>query len=110
MRSNVHLRLPSAVRRSLVKMGRDLSVARRKRRITQAMMAERIGVAEATYLRIERGDPTVGVAAYAMALFVLGLGTPFAEVVDAARDDQALVLDAARLPTRVRARKIPTGL
>ena len=109
MRSNVHLRLPSAVRRSLVKMGRDLSVARRKRRITQAMMAERIGVAEATYLRIERGDPTVGVAAYAMALFVLGLGTPFAEVVDAARDDQALVLDAARLPTRVRARKIPTG-
>jgi DNA-binding XRE family transcriptional regulator len=110
MRSNVHLRLPSAVRRSLVKMGRDLSVARRKRRITQAMMAERVGVAEATYLRIERGDPTVGVAAYAMALFVLGLGTPFAEVVDAARDDQALVLDAARLPTRVRARKIPTGL
>jgi transcriptional regulator with XRE-family HTH domain len=74
------------------------------------MMAERVGVAEATYLRIERGDPTVGVAAYAMALFVLGLGTPFAEVVDAARDDQALVLDAARLPTRVRARKIPTGL
>ena len=110
MRSNVHLRLPSAVRRSLVKMGRDLSVARRKRRITQAMMAERIGVAEATYLRIERGDPTVGVAAYAMALFVLGLGTPFAEVVDAARDDQALVLDAARLPSRVRARKTPTGL
>ena len=110
MRSNVHLRLPSAVRRSLVKMGRDLSVARRRRRITQAMMAERIGVAAATYLRIERGDPTVGVAAYAMALFVLGLGTPFADVVDAARDDQALVLDAARLPTRVRARKIPTGL
>lgn len=110
MRSNVHIRLPLAVRRSLVKMGRDLSVARRKRRITQAMMAERIGVAEATYLRIERGDPTVAVAAYAMALFVLGIGTPFADVVDAARDDQALVLDAGRLPTRVRARKIPTGL
>ena len=110
MRSNVYLRLPSAVSRSLVKLGRDLSVARRKRRITQTMMAERIGVAEATYLRIERGDPTVGVAAYAMALFVLGLGTPFADVVDAARDDEALVLDAERLPTRVRARKIPTGL
>lgn len=110
MRSNVLLNLPSAVRHSLVKFGRDLSIARRKRRITQAMMAERIGVAEATYLRIERGDPTVGVAAYAMALFVLGLGTPFAEVVDAARDDQALVLDAERLPTRVRVRKTPTGL
>ncbi|HEY5086608.1 MAG TPA: helix-turn-helix domain-containing protein [Gemmatimonadaceae bacterium] len=110
MRSNVHLRLPPAVRRSLVKLGRDVSVARRKRRITQAMMAERIGVAEATYLRIERGDPSVGIAAFAMTLFVLGLGTPFAELVDAARDDQALLLDVERLPTRVRARKIPTGI
>jgi DNA-binding XRE family transcriptional regulator len=98
------------VRRSLVKLGRDVSVARRKRRITQAMMAERIGVAEATYLRIERGDPTVGIAAFAMTLFVLGLGTPFAELVDAARDDQALLLDVERLPARVRARKIPTGI
>lgn len=110
MRSNVHLRLPTTVTRSLVKLGRDVSVARRKRRITQSMMAERIGIAEATYLRIERGDPTVGVAAYAMALFVLGLGTPLADLVDAARDDQALVLDAERLPTRVRARKTPTAL
>lgn len=110
MRSNVHRRLPSAVRRSIIKMGHDVSVARRKRRITQAMMAERIGVAEATYLRIERGDPTVGIAAYAMTFFVLGLGTPIADLVDAARDGQALVLDVERLPTRVRARKTPTGI
>lgn len=110
MRSNVHLRLAPAVSRSLAKLGRDLSVARRKRRITQTMMAERIGVAAATYLRIERGDPTVGVAAYAMALFVLGFGTPFAELADAARDELALVLDAERLPKRVRARKSTTGL
>jgi transcriptional regulator with XRE-family HTH domain len=74
------------------------------------MMAERIGVAQATYLRIERGDPTVGVAAYAMAFFVLGLGTPLGDLVDVARDDIGLLLDADRLPTRVRARKIPTGL
>lgn len=110
MRSSVHLRLPPTVRRSLVTMGGHLSIARRKRRLTQTMMAERIGVAVATYLRVERGDPAVGVAAYAMALFVLGLGTPFADLVDPARDDQALVLDTERLPTRVRARKTPVGL
>ena len=111
MRSNVLLRLPSAVRRSLVNMGRDLNVARRKRRITQASMSERIGVSAATYLRIERGDPTVSIAAYAMALFVLGLGTPFADLVDVARDDIGLLLDGERLPTRVRrTRKSPTGI
>ena len=110
MRSHVLLRLPPAVRRSLSKMGRDLSVARRKRRITQAMMAERIGVAAATYVRIERGSPTVGIAAYAMAFFVLGLGTPLADLVDVARDDIGLLLDSERLPTRVRRpRKTPTG-
>jgi DNA-binding XRE family transcriptional regulator len=98
------------VRRSLAKLGRDISVARRKRRLTQAMMAERLGVSTATYVRIERGDPTTGLAAYAMALFVLGLGTPFGDLVDAGRDDQALLLEADRLPRRVRPKTEPTEL
>jgi DNA-binding XRE family transcriptional regulator len=37
------------------------------------MMAERVGVSKGTYLRVEKGDPTVSLGAYAMALFVLGL-------------------------------------
>lgn len=104
MRSTLLDRLPAPVRRSLEKLGRDISIARRKRRLTQAMMAERLGVASATYARIERGDPTTGLAAYAMVLFVLGLGTPFGDLVDAGTDEQALVLDAERLPRRVRTR------
>jgi DNA-binding XRE family transcriptional regulator len=98
------------VRRALTKLGRDIAVARRKRRLTMAMMAQRIGVTMPTYIRVERGDPTVGMAIYAMALFVLGLGTPFADLADAGRDDQALLLDAERLPTRVRVKKEPTEL
>lgn len=73
-------------------------------------MAERLGISSSTYVRIEHGDPSTGVAAYAMALFVLGLGTPFSELADAARDDQALLLDAARLPQRVRPKTEPTAL
>ena len=85
-------------------------MARRKRRLTMAMMAERLGVTMPTYIRVERGDPTASMAIYAMALFVLGLGTPFADLVDAGSDDQALLLDAERLPTRVRIKKEPTEL
>ena len=48
-----------------------------------AMMAERTGVPKVTYIRVERGDQTLGTRIYAMALFVLGLGTPFADVADA---------------------------
>jgi transcriptional regulator with XRE-family HTH domain len=74
------------------------------------MMAERIGVAKNTYSRIERGDPTVAMGAYAMALFVLGFGEALGDLVDARRDDEGLVLDEQRLPQRVRVKKSPTSL
>lgn len=110
MRSALLDRLPPQLRRSLAKFGRDIAVARRKRRLTMAMMAERLGISKVTYIRVERGDPTVSMGAYAMALFVLGLGTPFADLADAGRDDQGLLLDAERLPERVRVKKNPTEL
>ena len=110
MRSPLFDRLPPLVSRSMQKLGRDIAVARRKRRITTKMMAERMGVSRPTYLRVERGDPTVGLGVYAMALFVLGLGSPLGDLVDASRDDQALVLDVERLPERVRPRTQPTEL
>jgi transcriptional regulator with XRE-family HTH domain len=110
MKSLLFERLPLPVRRSLTKLGRDINIARRKRRLTVAMMAERLSVSKPTYLRVERGDPTVGMGIYAMALYVLGLGAPFGDLVDARRDDQALVLDIERLPQRVRTKTEPTEL
>lgn len=110
MKSPLFDRLPPPVLRSLKKLGRDLGIARRKRRLTVEMMAERMGVSKPTYLRTERGDPTVGLGMYAMALFVLGLGSPLGDLVDASRDDQALVLDVERLPERVRPKTEPTEL
>jgi transcriptional regulator with XRE-family HTH domain len=107
MRSTVLDVLPPRVRRSLAKFGADLRTARRKRQLTTRMMAERLGVAKSTYLRAEKGDPTVSLGVYAMALFVLGFGEAFGELIDPRRDDQGLLLDADRLPERVRVRKPP---
>ena len=73
------------------------------------MMAERIGVTPFTYARIEKGDPVTGLRVYAMALFVLGLGTPMADLAAQGTDAQALVLETERLPTRVRPKKEPTA-
>ena len=63
MRSAVHDLLPPSVRRSLVKLGGDLARARRKRRLTLAMMAERTGVGLNTCARMERGDGSVAMSA-----------------------------------------------
>jgi transcriptional regulator with XRE-family HTH domain len=105
MRSAVLDILPSQVRRSLKKFGVDLSIARRKRRLTTTMMAERLGVSRATYARMEKGDPTVALGAYAQGLFVLGFGLVFGDLIDQRRDDQGLLLDLDRLPKRVQLKR-----
>lgn len=110
MRSTVHDVLPPKLRRSLAKLGGDLSVARRKRHLTVAMMSERLGVAKSTYLRVEKGDPSVSMGVFAMALFVLGFSDALGDLVDPSRDDQGLLLDVQRLPKRVRVKKEPTPL
>jgi len=102
--------LPPGQRRSLTKFGKDLARARRKRRLTAAMMAERIGVAKSTYARMEKGDAAVAMGAYAMSLFVLGFGEALGDLIDARHDERGLILDEERLPKRVRVRKLPTAL
>jgi len=92
MRSSVSDVLPPAVKR-------------RKRGLTIFAVAERTGVAKNTYLRVEKGDPTVGLGVYAMALFVLGFGSPLGTLIDVSRDDTGLLLDEERLPKRVRMKK-----
>ncbi len=109
MRSSLHDLLPPAVRRDLAKFGQDLARARRKRRLTVAMMAERMGVSTNTYSRVERGDATVAMGAYAMALFVLGFGEALGGIADVRRDEVGLQLDEAYLPKRVRVKKTPTA-
>lgn len=110
MRSSLHDVLPPQTRRALVKFGQDVATARRKRHFTVAMMVERMGVATNTYRRVEKGDPTVAMGAYAMALFVLGFGNALGELIDPKRDDVGLQLDEARLPKRVRVKQSPTSL
>jgi DNA-binding XRE family transcriptional regulator len=110
MKSSVDDVLPLRVRRALAKLGSDLAIARRKRKFTAEMVAERVGVARATYLKVEKGDPTVSMGVYAMALFVLGFPEALADLADVRRDDTGLLLDTERLPKRVRIKKIPTAL
>ncbi len=88
MRSASSDALPLRVRRSLAKLGADVAVARRKRGLTMQMMAERLAVAKSTYVRVEKGDPSVARGIYAMSCFVLGFGDPLGEIIDAKRDDQ----------------------
>ena len=102
MKSDVIDILPPQVLRSFAKFGEDLTIARRRRRLTITMMCERLGVSKSTWQRMEKGDPSVSMGAYTQALFILGFGTPLAELIDQRNDEQGWLLEAERLPKRVR--------
>jgi DNA-binding XRE family transcriptional regulator len=89
-------------------LGRGISIARRRRRLTAAMMAERIGVGRQTFRRVEHGDPTVAMGTYLMALFVLGLEWASLErSADPHADEAGTTLDIADLPKSVRPKRTP---
>ncbi len=99
------LKPPTAVRRSLQKLGGNLRDARRRRRIPTSLMAERVGVTRATLAKAERGDSSVSMGVYGSMLFVLGLVDRLAELADPRHDEVGLSLEEERLPKRIRLKK-----
>jgi DNA-binding XRE family transcriptional regulator len=110
MRSTVEDTLPPTVKRSLTKLGADMALARKKRKLTTMMITERTGVAKSTYFKLEKGDPLVALSTYAMTVFVLGFGDILGEILYPRGDDQGLLLDAERMPKRIRTPKPPRAL
>jgi transcriptional regulator with XRE-family HTH domain len=97
--------LPGPVQRALTKLGEDIGAARRRRRITMAIMAERAFITRKTLARVERGDSGVSLGIYATVLFVLGMVERLGDLVDSRSDQLGRMLQDERLPKRVRPRR-----
>ncbi len=93
--------LPLPVSRALRTLGRDLAVARKKRRISATEMAERLFISRDTLWRMESGDPTVAIGTLATALFVLQLHERLATLAAAGGDTLGLEKEAELLPKRI---------
>lgn len=89
------------VARTISKLGRDISLARRTRRIAAADFARQVGISRATLHRLEAGDPGISLNTLTMALFVLGKLDRIADLAEPARDDVALMLARRKAPRRV---------
>ncbi|PIR38097.1 MAG: hypothetical protein COV35_07610 [Alphaproteobacteria bacterium CG11_big_fil_rev_8_21_14_0_20_39_49] len=101
--------LPIPVQKALRKLGKDISDARRRRRITMELFSERAGFSRLTLANIEKGEPTVSMGAYASALFVLGLTDHIGQIADASRDIVGRELEEENLPKRIRMPSKPNG-
>src|SRR5271154_3738702 len=93
--------IPFPVRRALLKLGKDIRVARIRRRIPIAVMANRASITRMTLYKIERGSPSVSVASYSTVLFILGMIDRFAEIADAKFDEVDRSFAEEQLPKRI---------
>jgi transcriptional regulator with XRE-family HTH domain len=94
--------LPLPVERAIKKFGLDLSLARRRRHISQASLAERMGASLSTVRRMEKGDARVPMHFFAKALYVFGEIQALEHLLDTPNDEIGLTLMDEHLPKRVR--------
>ena len=94
--------LPLVVRKALHKLGADIQIARKRRRLTMMIVAERAFISRNTLTRVEHGDPAVALGIYATVLFVLGMAERVGELADPLMDSVGLSLETERLPQRAR--------
>lgn len=88
-------RMPPQALAALEKLGADLAVARLRRGESLAVWAQRMGVSVPTLLRMEAGEPGVGVGIYAYALWAIGRTEALAHLAAPEFDLGALNRDVA---------------
>ena len=69
----------------LEKMGENIKLARKRRKLTTTQVAERAAISRSTLYLIESGNPSVAMGAYFNVLRVLGLQDDFLKL---AADDE----------------------
>ncbi|MBP6985537.1 MAG: helix-turn-helix domain-containing protein [Alphaproteobacteria bacterium] len=94
--------LPIPAIKALQKLGQDIHDARRRRRITAQLMAQRAGLSRSTIGKIEKGDPTASMGSYSAVLFVLGMEKRLNDLVDSTHDIIGRGIEDEHLPKRVR--------
>jgi transcriptional regulator with XRE-family HTH domain len=102
--STAPLPVPLPVQRAIEKLGNDLALARRRRRISQQSLATRIGASVSTIKRMEKGDLRVPLHFIARSLHVFGELDRLVSLLDSANDEIGLTLADEALPKRIRSK------
>ncbi len=93
---------PLTVRRTLAKLGDDIFDARKRRKLSAQVIAERAQTSRNTLKRVEEGDPAVSMGIYASVLNALGLLEGVADLADPVRDRLGIELSSPAMTRRAR--------
>ena len=84
-KSTIATNLPRRAAQNLQIVGEQIRLARLRRDLSIAQIAERASCSELTVMRVERGVPTVAIGIYLRILFALGLDE---SILCLAKDDE----------------------
>lgn len=93
--------LPSTLDTHISQIGQNIRLARKKRGLTMADMAERMFVTRKKLGRLENGEPSVSIEVPASALHVLGLENDLEKLADLLSDQAWNILDKVYLTDTV---------
>lgn len=93
---------PYPVEQTLKSLGRNLRIARVRRKLTVEEVAQRIGAGPRAIANAEKGKPSTTIAVYIALLWVYDLLQPLSDLANPTKDEQGLLLAGAREKTRVR--------
>lgn len=100
-KSTIATNLPRRAAQNLQIVGEQIRLARLRRDLSIAQIADRAMCSELTVMRVEKGTPTVAIGIYVRILFALGLDE---SILFLAKDDEiGRTLQDLDLKNRVRA-------
>lgn len=96
---------PAAVERILSRLGKNIRIARLRRRLRLEDLAERVGVSRYLMSDVEKGKPTAAIVTYIGALWALGLTEELSSIADPDHDTEGKALEDIRAPKTAAKRK-----
>ncbi len=94
--------LPLEVMTAAQSLGKNIRLARVRRRLSQEELAQACGITRKTLYALEKGAPGATIATAFAVLWKLGLLSTAAALADPDADEHGKILEAARRPKRVR--------
>lgn len=92
--------LPGDVRDLMAALGANLRLARKRRKMSVAALAERLMVSPPTVRKLELGDPTVSLGVLITALWTLGLADAIKSLAAPETDELGLRAELQRMVGR----------
>jgi hypothetical protein len=94
--------LPASAAKALKDLGENLALARQRRKESLRAWAARMAVSVPTLIRMEKGDPSVGMGVYITAMWLMGRHTALPDIAAPAHDVNALEQDIEAVRQRSR--------